>query len=292
MGTFEPSDTRSIAPPKPRFRRSYAREPKRTLTGRSERGVVIPNYEDKYDAEALFSPAEVVGTGGEGLPDVPPAVVLGYQPKLTEFVEQRADSPVRIVRSQSLYPVTETVGYVPVHEWGVGAPVSAMVTENVIAAGAEAVVQLGGGAGLRTDVPPEAAVLPTDAIRDEGASYHYVPDEESVTPTASLVDGLDDALSEAGFDTPRGTTWTTSAFYRETIPEVEAYGDDGVLTVDTEAAAIWAVCQYRGVDTASVHELGGVLTSEGWRPETERDRGVVEMFDPVVVGLESHVAEG
>jgi len=261
------------------------------LTGRTERGVVIPNYGDKYGAEAVFSPEAVVGTGREGLPDVPPAVILGYQPKLTEFVEPRADSPVRIVRSQRLYPVTETVGYVPVHEWGTGAPISAMVAENLIAAGAEAVVLLGGAAGLQTDVPPDAAILPTDAIRDEGVSYHYIPDEESVTPTASLLDRLDDTLSEAGFDTPRGTTWTTSAFYRETVPEIRAYGEDGVVTLDMESAAIWAVCQFRGVDTASVHELGGVLTPEEWQPETQRDRGVTEMFDPTVAGLETHVAD-
>jgi uridine phosphorylase len=252
---------------------------------------VIPNYADKYGAEAVFSPEEVVRMGREELPDVPPAVILGYQPKLTEFVERRADSPVQIVRSQYLYPVTEAVGYVPVHEWGTGAPISAMVTENVIAAGAKAVVLLGGAAGLQPDTPPEAAVLPTGVIRDEGVSYHYIPDEESVTPTASFVDGLDDALSEAGFDTPRGTTWTTSAFYRETIPEIRAYGDDGVVTLDMESAAIWAVCQYRGVDTATVHELGGVLTPEGWQPETNSDRGVTEMFDPTVVGLENHVAD-
>ncbi|WP_254538048.1 phosphorylase family protein [Halomarina litorea] len=252
---------------------------------------MIPNYGDKYGAEALFSPKEVIEMGGGGLPDVPPAVVLGYQPKLTEFVEPRADSPVQIVRSQSLYPVTETVGYVPVHEWGTGAPISAMVTENVIAAGAEAVVLLGGAAGLQTDTPPEAAILPTDAIRDEGVSYHYVPDEVSVTPTASLVDNLDGALSEAGFDTPRGTTWTTGAFYRETVPEIRAYGDDGVITLDMESAAIWAVCQYRGVDTASVHEQGGVLTPEEWQPETHQNRGVTEMFDPVVVGLENHLSD-
>jgi uridine phosphorylase len=252
---------------------------------------VIPNYEDKYGAEALFSPEEVVGMGSEEPPDVPPAVILGYQPKLTEFVERRADPPVQIVRSQCLYPVTETVGYVPVHEWGTGAPLSAMVTENLIAVGAEAVVLLGGAAGLQTDTPPDAAILPTGVIRDEGVSYHYIPDEEPVTPTASLVDGLDDALSEAGFDTPRGTTWTTSAFYRETIPEIKAYGDGGVITIDMESAAIWAVCQYRGVDTASVHELGGVLTPEEWQPETHRDRGVAEMFDPTVIGLENHVAD-
>jgi len=252
---------------------------------------VIPNYGDKYDADAVFSPAAVVGMGSEGLPDVPPAVILGYQPKLTEFVEPRADSPVQIVRSQRLYPVTETVGYVPVHEWGTGAPISAMVTENVVAAGAEAVVLLGGAAGLQPDIPPEAAILPTDVIRDEGVSYHYVPDEEPVTPTASLVDGLADALSAGAFETRRGPTWSTSAFYRETVPEVRAYRDDGVLTLDMESAAIWAVCQYRGVDTATVHELGGVLTPEAWQPVSERERDVTAMFDPTLAGLETHVAD-
>lgn len=251
---------------------------------------MIPNCEDKHGADALFSPEEVVAVQGEGLPNVPPAVILGYQPKLTEAVERRADSPVQIVRSQHLYPVTETVGYVPVHKWGIGAPISATVTENLIAAGAEAVILLGGGAGLQTDIPPDAAILPTDAIRDEGVSHHYVPGEESVSPTESLVDSLDDALSKAGFDTPRGTTWTTSAFYRETIPEIRAYSNDGVVTLDMESAAIWAVCQYRGVDTASIHELGDVLTPDEWKPETQGDRGLEEMLDPTVVGLENHVA--
>jgi uridine phosphorylase len=252
---------------------------------------VIPNYGDKYEADAVFSPTEVVSMGREEPPDVPPAVVLGYQPKLTESVEDRADPPVQVVRSQHLYLVTETVGYVPVHEWGTGAPISAMVAENVIAAGTEAVVLLGGAAGLQADTPPDAAVLPTDVIRDEGVSYHYVPDGEPLTPTASLVDGLDDVLSEAGFDTPRGTTWTTSAFYRETVPEVRAYGDEGALTLDMESAAIWAVCRYRGVDTATVHELGGLITPEEWRPGTGGDRDVTDMFDPVLTALETHVAD-
>lgn len=250
---------------------------------------MIPNYGEKYDAEALLSPENVVAEQGEGLPDVPPAVILGFQPKLTEVVEQRAESRIQIVRSQYLYRLTETVGYVPVHEWGIGAPISASVTENVIAAGAEAVILLGGGAGLQPDLSPDAAILPTDAIRDEGVSYHYLPAEESVTPTPALVDSLDDALSERDFETPRGPTWTTSAFYRETIPEIEQYRDEGVLTLDMESAAIWAVCQYRGADTATVHELGDILSPDEWVPETDSERGLQEMFDPTIAGIEAHL---
>lgn len=252
---------------------------------------MIPNYEDKYRAEALLSPEEVVANQGKGLPDVPQAIILGYQNKLTEVVADRAESQIQVVRSQYLYPLTETVGYVPVHEWGIGAPISATVTENVIAAGAEAVVLLGGGAGLQPDLSPDDAILPTTAIRDEGVSYHYIPKNEPVTPTASLVDSLDEALSSADFETPRGPTWTTSAFYRETLPEIAQYRDKGVVTLDMETAAIWAVCQYREIDTATVHELGDVLTPEEWVPETDSKRGLQEMLEPTVEALENHISD-
>lgn len=116
----------------------YQKKWRRILTGRNERGVVI----------------------------------LGYQPKLAEFVEPRADSPVQIVRSQHLYPVTETVGYVPTHEWGTGAPISAMVTENLIAAGAEGVVLLGGAAGLQNRGRPRRREDTDHHFRDRRTRSH------------------------------------------------------------------------------------------------------------------------
>ena len=243
--------------------------------------TVLPNRPEQYGAEALFDPADAIGAqgDGDGLPEVPPAVLLGYQKSLTATVEERADSTVTLVRSQVCHRLTDEVEYVPVHEAGVGAPVTAMVAENAIAAGAEAVVMLGGGAALQR-VPPDAALLPTEAIRDEGVSYHYLPDEEPVGATPGLVDRLEERLSGAGFPTRRGATWTTSAIYRETVPEIERYRSDGVLSLCMESAALWAVCRYRGVATATVHEVGDYLDPEGWEPEAPAERGLREMLPP------------
>lgn len=250
---------------------------------------MIPNYSDKYEAEALFSPNEAVEAQGDGLPDVPPAVILGYQDRLTEAVRDRAESKVDIVRSQYLYKLSDTVGFAPVREWGIGAPVSAIVTENVVAAGATSVVMLGGCGCLQKHVSPDAAILPTESIRDEGVSYHYVPDSEPVRASTSLVDSLADSLSAADFDTERGTTWTTSAMYRETIPEIEKYQRDGVVSLCMESAAIWTVCQYRGVDAATVHGVGDYLTPDDWIPESEGERDLTDMLGPTVEALEEHV---
>jgi len=253
---------------------------------------MIPNHPDKYGAEALFSPADAVDAQGDGLPDAPPGVVLGYQSDLTEAVRERAGEPDTLVRSQRVYPVTERVGYVPVHEVGIGAPVSATVTENVVAAGAEAVVLLGGCAALQPTLSPDTAVLPTGCIRDEGVSYHYIPPEDPVEPTADLVDRLDDALARAGVPTVRGPTWTTSAMYRETVPEIRRYRDEGVVSLCMESAAIWAVCRYRGVDTATVHAVGDILDPDGWEPDADGDRDLPELLAPVCDGLADHLGGG
>jgi uridine phosphorylase len=250
---------------------------------------MIPNYDDKYDAEALFSPRDAIEHQGEGLPDVPPAVILGYQAELTDIVRERAEGTVDIVRSQYCYRLSDSVGYVPVHEWGIGAPITATVTENVIAAGAEAVVMLGGCGCLQPEIPPDAAILPTETIRDEGVSYHYVPPEEEVVATESLVDELERSLSAAGFETPRGRTWTTSAMYRETVPEIEQYQNEGVVSLCMESAAIWAVCQYRGIDAATVHEIGDYLTPGEWVSESDADAGWGALLTPTIDALTDHV---
>lgn len=253
---------------------------------------MIPNYGDKYGSPAVFSPDEAVDAAADGLPDLPPAIVLGYQEELTEAVRARAGDPVGIVGSQYCLPISEAVGYVPVHEWGVGAPITATVTENVVAAGATTVVMLGGCACLQPDVPADAAVLPTESIRDEGVSHHYLPAEEPVTPDISLVDVLDESLSAAGFDTRRGPTWTTSAMYRETVAEVESYREQGVVSLCMESAALWAVCEYRDVDAATVHEVGDYLAPDEWTPSVEEDCVLPAQLAPTLAALTEHVDGG
>ncbi|WP_115864795.1 nucleoside phosphorylase [Halorussus litoreus] len=248
----------------------------------------IPNFGDKYDAEALFSPDEAVAEQGDGLPDVPPAVVLGFQDVLHEEVLDRAEGSIPLVRSQEIHLLDDDVGFVG--NFGYGAPMTATVTENVIAAGSEVVCILGGCGCLQTSIPPNDAILPTQSIRDEGVSYHYLPPEEEVRTTPELVDALDDSLSETGVETHRGPTWTTSAMYRETIPEIERYAEEGVVSLCMETAAMLAVAEYRGADGAVVHEIGDHLTPDEWESGVERKQNLTEFLDPTVAALREYVS--
>ena len=62
-----------------------------------------------------------------------------------------------------------------------------------------------------------------------------------------------------------GTTWTTDAGYRETFAEVSQYRSEGVKTVEMECAALFAIGQARGVQTAAVIVVMDSLAGERWQ---------------------------
>jgi uridine phosphorylase len=251
---------------------------------------MIPHYGDKYDAPALYDPAESIVRDGSGLPEVPAGVVLGFRGPLGDAVRDRA-APIdpHPDRRLSYYRLSESVAYCPVETVGVGAPVAAVAAEKAIAAGAGAVVVLEGCAAVQPEIPADAVMVPTRAVRDEGVSYHYVPPGETVEATPELADALADA---AGTDTEtrRGPTWTTSALFQETVPEAEYYRDRGFVSVDMESAAVWAVCQYRGADAATVHHVDDYLAPEARVDPEARDASLVDRLDPTVAALEEHVS--
>jgi uridine phosphorylase len=216
-------------------------------------------------------------------------VVLGFRETLGEAARARGDEiDPQPARELAYYRLSESVAYCPVEAVGVGAPVAAVGAEKTIAAGAETVVVLGGSAAFQPDTPADAALLPTRAVRDEGASYHYVPAGETLRATPALVDALADALN-AGTEPRRGPTWTTSALFRETLPEVGYYRGRGFVSVDMESAAVWAVCRYRGADAATVHHVDGYLPEERRIDPEDRDVSLADRLDPTVEALESYV---
>ena len=103
------------------------------------------------------------------------------------------------------------------------------------------------------------------ALRDEGASYHYLPPARSVAADAGLVDRLVKAIEARGSQPSLGTTWTTDAGYRETFAEVSQYRSEGVKTVEMECAALFAIGQRRGVQTAAVVVVMDSLAGERWQ---------------------------
>jgi purine-nucleoside phosphorylase len=69
-------------------------------------------------------------------------------------------------------------------------------------------------------------------------------------------------------DIPRhfGPIWTTDAFYRETPEQVRHYQSRGLLGVDLELAALFAVGRFRQVAVAGLLVVSDELADLTWRP--------------------------
>jgi uridine phosphorylase len=147
---------------------------------------------------------------------------------------------------------------------GVGAPVAASMLEAAIALGCKTFIACGGAGVLDRNVAVGHIVVPVAAIRDEGTSYHYLPPSREVKASPAGVAAIEKTLQKYNCDYIVSKTWTTDAPYRETPAKVQLRRSEGCLTVDMEAAAFFAVAQFRGVTFAQMLYGGDDVSGEAW----------------------------
>ncbi len=127
----------------------------------------------------------------------------------------------------------------------VGAPFAVLVAEELFASGCELIISITSAGQIVPLGQPPYVVLIEAALRDEGTSYHYLPP----SPYATLHQLLKEII-EAGWDHTRvplytGVSWTTDAPFRETEAMIEWCREQGILTVEMEAAALYALAEAR-----------------------------------------------
>lgn len=220
--------------------------------------------------------------------------ILEYDPTPTAIIEPRhlveaIDIPEHCVvcffqdvfdglrgRAKLLSEQASEIGKHPVYELeldgrrfaafhpGVGAPLAAGLLDEVIALGCHKFVACGGAGVLDREIAVGHLVIPTSAVRDEGTSYHYLPPSREVAASAAAVAAIEAALRADGVDYVVGKTWTTDAVYRETPEKMKLRKAEGCITVEMEAAAFFAVAQFRGVTFGQMLYGGDNLDSEKW----------------------------
>jgi uridine phosphorylase len=194
---------------------------------------------------------------------------------------------VRFGGPGSYHALPDTDGRVIlVGNFGIGAPVAAVVAETLIACGVREIISLGTAGGLQGDLSPGEIISVHGAVRDDGTSQHYLKPDVPVAPHDALTGRLETALGNAL--STQGSVWTTDAPFRETIIELETHRDAGILAVEMEAAALMAVCEVRGAAFATSVCISDILSEEGWKAlfsETEVREALMTMFKAAVTTL-------
>ena len=107
-------------------------------------------------------------------------------------------------------------------------------------------------------------IIPNKAFRDEGVTYHYLPDSESVELSSKYKNDFINILNNHSFDYIEGATWTIDAFYRETKDKIDYFRNKGAICVEMEGSVIAAVCQRKKLDYFTFYYAGDNLDSVEW----------------------------
>jgi uridine phosphorylase len=146
----------------------------------------------------------------------------------------------------------------------IGAPAAAIMLEELIACGAKKIFEVGMAGGLQSGLKPGDLIVVTEAIRDEGTSNHYFAPEVKLESSHKLRNLLIQELTKKRIKYSVGPVWTTDGVYRETKSKFLKFRNQGVLAVNMETSALFAVAKYRNVEIASAQVISDVLTAEGW----------------------------
>ena len=155
---------------------------------------------------------------------------------------------------------------------GVGAPLVAGMLEEVIALGCKKFIACGGAGVLDKGITFGRIIVPSVAVRDEGTSYHYLPLSREVAASPEGVSAIEKVLKKHRCDYIVSKTWTTDAPYRETPAKIHIRKLEGCLTVEMEAAALFAVSKFRGVVFAQMLYGGDDVSGPKWDPRRENKR--------------------
>ena len=221
----------------------------------------IPELGFDPEREAIIEPTKVIKHR-----DLPENCVLCFFREVIDQAVQKLDvHPLCPIKSEmGEFPVFRathngrTLGIAPAAG---GAPLAAGFFEELIARGGRKFIVCGESGVLDSSIGSGHIVVPTSAIRDEGTSYHYLPAGREAYPSAEAIAAVTKVLDRRKAEYVTGKTWTTDAFYRETPKRVATRKGQGCLTVEMEAAALFAVAEFRNVQIAQLREHYVVFTN-------------------------------
>ena len=208
----------------------------------------LPPIAEYFDDEPIITPAAMHALESIILPTQIKTAICTF---LCENIDRAILEPI-LSDCRLLFYVYGRSGKVPVYQYKedclvvlmtVGSPVAVAVVEYLKCLGIENVIAYGTAGQLDESIPNNACVLIEKAIRDEGASYHYLPASTYVETDGQLTNWVEKFLQSGGMPVVRGITWTSDAMFRETVARVARRRQQGAITVEMECAGFAAACK-------------------------------------------------
>lgn len=134
----------------------------------------------------------------------------------------------------------------------------AMMTDFLIGYGVKYIMACG-GCGVLDDIPAGDIIIPVSALRDEGASYHYLPPSREIELDKDVIKNIKRVMAKRHIPFVECKTWTTDGFYRETPDMISYRKEEGCGVVEMECATMAAIAKFRGIKFGQILYSGDIL---------------------------------
>ena len=204
---------------------------------------------------------------GKGEESLPSAALFVFTPQDVKLLLKGFPQPPALQQRYYLVDVYRAAHRdcpVTVAGPALGAPQAVMVMERLFVLGVTDLLAVGWCGSLQPDVRIGDVVLPVSAVSEEGTSKHYPADVPDPGPSPDLVDPFGKVLGGMGIGVHRGRVWSIDAPFREMKSKVLKYQSEGVLAVDMETSALFALAHFRGVRLAVALVVSDDLSTLRW----------------------------
>lgn len=242
-----------------------------------------------YDEPSVFQPKNLLRESrrqnGIPLGKVPRICILDPDGNLLDYLKNKNKAVLNkfwACYHSNLYTseiAGSTVGLIP---RAVGASYAVLVAEQLFVSGCELLISIT-SAGIITNLTSDKKfTLITEAIRDEGTSYHYITKNERALLSPKLMLKLKN--NKDLWDESK--SWTTDAPYRETQSAIKEMKIKKVTCVEMESSALYAFAKAKNKDVICFAHLTNTMAQQKGDFEKGDDFGSLDTLKLVEGVLE------
>lgn len=219
---------------------------------------------NSYDESEEVVKAELITKGQKRLPKT---AIACFKKELMDYVKNREDfeeySEIPVCGdNMKIYKTKIGNEDVILYRTLVGGPATTTMMEELHSRGVENFIFFGSCGELTSDLKKGAFIIPTEAYRDEGTSYHYIPPLDFIK--VRTAEKLAEIFEKNNIKYELTKTWTTDALYKETRNKAIDRVEKGCKVVEMECASIMAVAEARNINAYQFLYSDDTLVGEEW----------------------------
>ena len=204
--------------------------------------------------EPHFTPQRMLNMLGLKRDSLGPYALVPGPKDRSELLLKLLDSPLKSFTflDYEMYTGALDGKRVSVGNGGRYAPDTAITTEILCGAGAEALIRVGSCGSLQDDIKIGDLVIVTGALRGDGTSRYYVAENFSTVAHGDIVNALKRAADELKVRHHLGWIFTTDALFQETPELIAQLNQQHVSSIDMVTSTFLTVAQVRGKKAGAV----------------------------------------